>query len=106
MPRSPKVILSHLRHNGCIAEKEYEKLYQAVDTITRWIPCSERLPNRDECIKDNGLFIVSDGNRGYSEWFDIYDTQMFGEPTMTGFRVDRAVTAWMPLPKPYESKAW
>ena len=68
----------------------------------RWIPVSERLPNHDEYIKNNGLFNVSDGNRTYSEWFDIYDTQKFGEPTMYGFRVDHAVIAWMPLPKPYK----
>jgi hypothetical protein len=69
---------------------------------TEWIPCNKRLPNNDEYIKNNGLFNVSDGNRSYSEWFDIYDTQRFGEPTISGFRVDYAVTAWMPLPKSYE----
>jgi len=69
---------------------------------TEWIPVSERLPSRDEYIKNNGLFIVSDGNRSYSEWYDIYDTRRFGEPTMSGFRIDYVVTAWMPLPKPYE----
>lgn len=55
--------------------------------------------------KNNGLFNVSDGNRSYSEYFDIYDTQMFGEPTMNGFRVDRVVTAWMPLPDPYKAES-
>ena len=70
----------------------------------RWIPVSERLPGHDEYIKNNGLFNVSDGNRSYSEWFDIYDKQRFGEPTMAGFRVDYAVTAWRPLPKASESE--
>ena len=69
---------------------------------TEWIPVSERLPNHNEYIKNNGLFNVTDGNRSYSEWFDIYDKQRFGEPTLNGFRVDYAVTAWMPLPEPYE----
>lgn len=67
-----------------------------------WIPVSERLPNNHEYIKNNGLFNVSDGNRVYSEWFDIYETEMFGEPTISGFRVDNAVIAWMPLPEPYK----
>ena len=66
-----------------------------------WIPVSERLPSRDECIENNGLFIVSDGNRSYFAFFDIYDKLMFGEPTISGFRVDYVITAWMPLPKPY-----
>lgn len=69
-----------------------------------WIPVSERLPNHDEYMKNNGLFNVSDGDRSYSEWFDIYIKQMFGEPTKYGFRVDRAVTAWMPLPEPYKAE--
>lgn len=67
----------------------------------QWIPVSERLPDHDECIKNNRLFNVSDGNRSYSEWFD-YDRQKFGEHTMAGFRVDYAVIAWMPVPEPYE----
>jgi len=66
-----------------------------------WIPCSERLPSREEYQKSNGQFIVSDGNRTYATYFDIYDTLKFGEPTIGGFRIDRFVIAWMPLPYPY-----
>ena len=73
-----------------------------IEPKPHWIKCSKRLPNNHEYIKNNGLFNVSDGNRSYSEWFDIYDTQRFGEPTITGFRVDYAVIAWMELPAPYE----
>ncbi len=86
----------------------FDRLDKELPPVTptqKWIPVSERLPNRDEYIKNNGLFNVSDGNRSYSEWFDIYDKKMFGEPTMSSFRVDRAVIAWMPLPKPYEPQA-
>ena len=75
---------------------------KALEQEQKWIPVSERLPYNHEYRENNGLFNVSDGNRTYSEWFDIYDTQKFGEPTMYGFRVDHAVIAWMPLPKPYE----
>lgn len=71
-----------------------------------WIPVTERLPNRKEYIANNGLFIVSDGNRTYAEYFDIYvSKKYFGEPTMSGFRVDRCVTAWMPLPEPYKEES-
>lgn len=79
----------------------YGKQLKQLRERTSWIPCSERLPSRDEYIKNNGLFIVSDGNRTYAEWFDIYGKQRFGKPTMAGFRVDRAVAAWMPLPDSY-----
>lgn len=69
-----------------------------------WIPCSERLPSREEYQKCNGQFIVSDGNRTYATYFDIYDTLKFGEPTMDKFKVDKCVIAWMPLPAHYQQK--
>ena len=93
---------------GCevrgLDEEDIESLGKAIKALeqTTWIPCSERLPNHDEYIKNNGLFNVSDGNRSYSEWFDIYDKQMFGVPTLWGFRIDRCVIAWQPLPEPYK----
>ena len=81
-----------------VVEKAKNAVISVIELEPHWIPCSERLPNHDEYIKNNGLFIVSDGNRSYSEWYDIYDKRKFGEPTMSGFRIDYAVTAWMPLP--------
>ena len=69
-----------------------------------WIPCSERLPSREEYQKCNGQFIVSDGNRTYATYFDIYDTLKFGEPTIERFRVDKCVIAWQPLPERYQPK--
>ena len=86
---------------------ETRKIVDKLPSVTlqpKWILCSERLPNHDEYIKNNGLFNVTDGNRSYSEWFDIYETKMFGEPTINGFRVDCVVTAWMPLPEPYRGE--
>ena len=82
--------------------EQYQKGYKDGRKDNEWIPVSKRLPSRDEYIKNNGLFIVSDGNRSYSEWFDAYDKQKFGEPTMCGFRVDYCVIAWKPLPEPYK----
>lgn len=67
---------------------------------SKWIFVSKRLPNNHEYIKNNGLFNVSDGNRNYFGWFDIYNTKKFVKPTIAGFCVDNAVTAWMPLPEP------
>lgn len=93
-----------LRDEPTSANRElYEICNALIDRFntlqSQWIPVSERLPNRDECIASNGLFIVSDGNRSYAEYFDMYNSQKyFGEPTMEGFKVDRCVTKWMPLP--------
>lgn len=83
---------------------EAEKLLKVVPSAQQWIPVTERLPNREEYIQCNGLFIVSDGDRAYAEYFDIYVKKCFGEPVMHGFRTDRAVTAWMPLPEPWEGE--
>ena len=77
-------------------------LPQVTPQEPRWIPVSEKLPTKEEYIANNGLFIVSDGNRTYAEYFDVYNSmKYFGEPTMNGFRVDSCVIAWMPLPKAY-----
>ena len=81
---------------------QYQKGYEDGRKDNEWIPVSERLPSSEEYIENNGLFIVSDGNRSYSEWFDIYDKQKFGEPTMNRFRIDYCVIAWKPLPEPYK----
>lgn len=71
-----------------------------------WFSISERLPTKEEYIANNGLFIVSDGNRTYAEYFDVYNSmKYFGEPTMNGFRVDRCVIAWMTLPEPYKAES-
>ena len=89
---------------GLISGEELVMEAPTIKPEQQWIPCSERLPNLYEYTKNNGLFIVSDGNRSYSEWYDIYDKRRFGEPTMNGFRIDYAVTAWMPLPEPWREE--
>ena len=85
------------------AEKKFaEEMGVSKMENTTWIPCSERLPSREEYQKCNGQFIVSDGNRTYATYFDIYDTLKFGEPTIERFRIDKCVIAWQPLPAPYQ----
>lgn len=87
-----------------VAEKV--KSLPPVTQTSQWIPVSDRLPTEEEYIANNGLFIVSDGNRTYAEYFDTYDSmKYFGEPTMDGFRVDRCVIAWRPLPTPYRAES-
>lgn len=88
--------------------KEYGK-----DTNVRsngWIPCSERLPNWNEYEKNDGRFIVTDGNRVYQSIFDIYfangcfkTLKLFhfvGGTQSASFEVDKCVIAWMELPAP------
>ena len=68
---------------------------------SKWIRCSERLPNNAECAKNDCRFIVTDGSRVYQRHFD-YSTHRFCEPmvgnTFNTF-YDKKVIAWQQLPE-------
>ncbi len=84
-------------------KEHYKEIIDALEymPISQWISIEDRLPNIDEYNTSNGLFLVSDGNRSYAEYFDIYSSQKyFGKPTIDGFKIDKCVTKWMLLPKP------
>ena len=71
-----------------------------------WIPVSERFPSKEEYLKNDGRFIVTDGNRCYQSVFDIY-SQKFRTSIFTTFgsykyEEDKCVIAWQPLPAPYQ----
>jgi len=66
-----------------------------------WIYCSDRLPTREECQKNDNRFIVTDGNRTYTRDFD-YIEKCFCQPYVSNtFNTyyDRCVIAWQPLPE-------
>ena len=95
------VVNSELRYLGdCyLADRIIDAADKYAEERTRWIHISERTPTKEEYIANNGLFIVSDGNRTYTKYFDIYDSMKFGEPSIHGFKADRCIISWMPLPK-------
>ena len=69
---------------------------QSAQPEQRWIPCSEKLPDKD------GLYLVTDDSGGVKEthesWFiECYDGTLSWDLAN--------VTAWMPLPEPYQSEA-
>ena len=102
LSQKAEIVISQLRAD----RDRLMSLISVTPQETRWIPVSERLPTKEEYIANNGLFIVSDGNRTYAEYFDVYSSmKYFGEPAMNGFRVDRCVTAWMPVPEPYKAES-
>lgn len=74
----------------------------------KWIPVSERNPNMDEYLKNDGRFIVTDGNRVYQSIYDIYSSHCFRTLVLfdfgsgSNFEVDNCVVAWMPLPPAYK----
>lgn len=70
-----------------------------------WIPCRERLPSKEEYLKDDGRFIVTDGNRTYQSHYDIYNGMFVWSSFASVPEEDKCVTAWQPfpeLPAPYK----
>lgn len=73
-----------------------------------WIPVEERLPTKEEYLKDDGRFILDDGNRRYQGLFDIYDGKFKFSRHIDGINYelfeDKCVIAWQPLPEPYKKE--
>lgn len=101
-------IIEQLKAEGCIIDNDAG--HRAVDIIRKhmndgWIPVEERLPTREEFLKDDGRFILDDGNRRYQGLFDIYDGKFKFSRHISGIHYelfeDKCVIAWHPLPDPY-----
>lgn len=84
-----RIIHKHMKNNG-------------------WILVEERLPTKEEFLKDDGRFILDDGNRRYQGLFDIYDGKFKFSRNTSGIHYelfeDKSVIAWQPLPEPYNPK--
>lgn len=68
-----------------------------------WISIDSRLPSREEYQKNDGRFIVTDGNRRYQSLFNIYENRF--EKEVHNIRLiieDKCVVAWQPLPPAYK----
>ena len=78
----------------------YRRILSDMPTESRWIPCSERLPEAGQIVlatnKYGFVWIFKRIENGWSEpvegWFT--DEEEPGH-----------VKAWMPLPKPYEERS-
>ena len=101
--------ISHLKMLQKLDARYSKKLYDTAITALEhqltnmWIPVSKRLPTHEEYLKDDGRFIVTDGNRRYQAWFDIYDGY-FAIPKSRDeiLSKDKCVTHWQPLPEPWK----
>jgi hypothetical protein len=81
---------------------KYEKVKKS-----DWIPVSERSPTKEEFLKNDSRFIVTDGQRVYQSLYDMYEKQSFVEVYYKGncnllSMVDERIIAWQPLPEPYK----
>lgn len=96
---------------GGDADKIIRMCYKRVEKIINkhmndgWIPCEERLPTKEEYLKDDGRFILDDGNKRYQGLFDIYDGKFKFSKHISGINdelfEDECVIAWQPLPETY-----
>ena len=89
------------------AHKDREELERVLKEYfeslnNRWIPVSERLPNMEECQKNDCRFIVTDGNRVYEDSFN-YMADGYIEPHWT-YSTMCQPTAWQPLPESYREE--
>ena len=93
--------LSKIIHNLVRIVEEQPK-------VGEWIPVSKRLPNEEEFKKDDGRFILDNGNSRYQGFFDIDDGCFKFPVRMSGLSYqlveDKDVIAWQPLPNPYCSE--
>jgi hypothetical protein len=74
-----------------------------------WISVEDRFPSVEECEKNDGRFILSDGNRVYQGWFSKYEKHFIREGYTfqkgTSMTEDKCVTYWRNMPeKPYKGE--
>ena len=88
-------IIGCIEHDGFIHTHRFDKanqiIHDALSADAEWIPCSERLPEKDE------LVLVTVWNDVTIAWRNIYG----GWESAEDMYEKGDVTAWMPLPKPY-----
>lgn len=105
-------IIEQLKEEGCIVDDDAGN--RAEEIIRKhmndgWVPVEKRLPTKEEYLKDDGRFILDDGNRRYQGLFDIYDGKFKFSKHISGINYelfeDKCVIAWQPLPNPYKPKA-
>jgi hypothetical protein len=76
-----------------------EEEYMALRDAGRWIPVSERLPEKNEpvCVSCGGKVTVGTYSPMMDDWWALV-------LPATGVQPTDSVTHWMPLPEPPEVK--
>ena len=107
-------IMEDIRKIGNIQFSSYTKPLIAVEDVEKiirkhmndgWIPVEERLPTMEEYQKDDGRFILDDGNRRCAGYFNVYTGRFYSYQHITQYMAElhenNWVIAWHPLPEPY-----
>ena len=85
--------VGHLRNPSeiCLSELNVLKMIIEQPTVDKWIPCKERLPDKQG---EYLTFIESEGKTCYD--ISMYDCYSWN------YTENCSVLAWMPLPEPYK----
>lgn len=70
----------------------YKRIIEGLPSAQQWIPCSERLPDKD------GRYLTTNSMIG--KW--IVDWNIWTNEPKPSWLYNHGVIAWMPLPEPYE----
>lgn len=103
MPHSLRAKLSGMRYKGILEDKDYKRLCHALDLEKaeqerKWIPCSERMPEDEQEI----LFSTKTGRVHSGKYHDDDSANQWYSHRDKCRAWNNVVSAWMPLPKPYE----
>lgn len=79
----------------CNAIYQQELFSSNITNAGNYINISERLPSKEEYLKNDGRFIGTDGNRKYPVMFDYYDDKFKHYCSM---EEDLCIKAWCELP--------
>lgn len=75
-----------------VGRNDCEKVLEGLPSAQQWIPCSERLPDNDDSV------LISNSHGVTKAWWN----GKFW--TSIAVKKYKTVTAWMPLPEPYQEE--
>lgn len=89
-----------LSNHGVFTNRELEDIETVIKKLkqTRWIPCSERLP------EENGNYLVTvEANDGTAQ-LKYQMVEHYGPKWLHEGKREKVI-AWMPLPEPYKAES-